>query len=469
MLLGVEKVENGMVALRIQIPKEAFKEGLSKAYLKEKGQFNLPGFRKGKAPRKIIENYYGDSVFFEAAVDEVFPEEYKKALGSENLEPVEQPSVDVEQIGQDKDLVLVAKVTVRPEVTLGKYKGVEVEKVLLEVSEKDIEAELEKIAEKNARYKDVERTVKDGDRVLLDYSGSVEGVKFEGGTAQGQQLDIGSNTFIPGFEEQIVGMKKSEEKDIKVTFPSDYHAPDLQGKAAVFAVKINEIKEKDVPKLDDEFAKDVSEYDTLKEYKHALRKKLEEAAGEEMKNQVANDAMDAAIDNMQVEIPLVMEEIEIGRLVRDFEQKLRNQGMDLKMYLDYVGATMEQLKQTYRVEAGRLVKSRLMMEEIEKAENLEVTQADIEAEYQVQAEKYGKTLEEYKKLLPPGDMEYQKGRMKWKMIIDSIVDNAKVKEVKKKTEKKAPAKKAPTKKATKTGEEKEKKTTAAKKAAEKES
>lgn len=432
MVLSVEKAENSIVRIRIEISKEAFNDGMYKAYLKQRGQFNLPGFRKGKAPKKIIENYYGEAIFYEDAIDEVFPEAYKEAIEKNDLEPVERPNVKVEQCGSDKNLIVVAEVTVRPEVKLGEYKGLTIEKPEVKVLERDVKAEIEKARESVARFVTVERKVKNGDVVNLDYSGSCDGVAFDGGTAEGQQLTIGSGQFIPGFEEQMVGMTIGEEKDLTVTFPEVYHAADLAGKEAVFHVKVNEIKEKQLPKVDDEFVKDVSEFDTLDEYKADIRAKLEKQAEAAAKEELSNNALDAAMANVEVEIPEVMIDNEIGIMIRDLETKLRYQGFDMASYLKYTGTTLQQLKDEYREDAVRFVKARLTMEEIQKIENIEVTDEMVDAYIAEKAELVNRDFEEYKKLFRPTDIDYIKSQLKWQATIDVIIENGKVRKAKKK-------------------------------------
>lgn len=465
MVLGVEKGENSVVKIRLEISKEAFNDGMYKAYLKQRGKFNLPGFRKGKAPKKIIENYYGEQIFYEDAVDAVFPEEYKKAVEENNLEPVERPAVKVEQAGSDKNLIVVAEVTVRPEVKLGKYKGVTIEKPEIKVLEKDVKAEIEKARENAARYVEVKRKVKDGDRVNLDYSGKIDDVAFDGGTAQGQQLVIGSGTFIPGFEEQIVGMAAGEEKDITVTFPKEYHAVELAGKEAVFSVKINEIKEKKLPKFDDEFVKDVSEFDTVDEYKADIRARLEKNAAKAESEALSNNALDAVMENVEVDIPKVMVDNEIGMLLRDLEYRLRYQGIDMGTYLKATGKSVESIMEDYRPDAERFVKARLTMEEIQKLEDVEITDEKLEEYFKEKAEEAGKDIEEYKNMLGQANQDSIRNHLKWQATIDLIIENGKIKKAAKKkdegedkeqeTESKAASKKTTAKKtAKKTDEEK---------------
>lgn len=427
MVLGVEKAENSVVKIRIEIPKDVFNDGMYKAYLKQRGQYNLPGFRKGKAPKKIIENYYGEQVFYEDAVDFVFPDEYKAAIDEYKLDPVERPAVKVEQAGSDKNLIIVAEVTVRPEIKVNKYKGVTIEKPEIKVTEKEIKAEIDKARENAARYVEVNRKVKDGDRVGLNYSGSVDGVKFDGGTAENQQLIIGSGQFIPGFEEQLIGMAIDEEKDVNVTFPKQYHAAELAGKDAVFAVKINDIKEKKLPKFDDEFVKDVSEFDTVDEYKADIKARLEKDAAKAEKEVLSNNALDAVMENVEVEIPKVMVDNEIGMLLRDMEYRLKYQGIDMGTYLKVTGKTVESLMDEYRDDATRYVKARLTMEEIQKMENIEVTDKMLEDYLNEKAAETGKTLEEYRNMLGEANEESVKNHLKWQATIDFIIDNGKLK------------------------------------------
>lgn len=469
MVLGVEKLENSVVKIRIEIPKDEFNDGMYKAYLKQRGQYNLPGFRKGKAPKKIIENYYGEQVFYEDAVDVVFPDAYKAAIEEHNIDPVERPAVQVEQAGSDKNLIIVAEVTVRPEITVKKYKGVTIEKPEVKVAEKDIKAEVDKARENAARFVEVKRKVKDGDRVNLDYAGSVDGVPFDGGTAQGQMLVIGSQQFIPGFEEQLIGMGKDEEGDVKVTFPKQYHAPELAGKDAVFAVKINEIKEKKLPKFDDEFVKDVSEFDTVDEYKADIKARLEKDAAKAELEILSNNALDAVMEHVEVEVPKVMVDNEIGMILRDMEYRLKYQGIDMGTYLKITGKTVESLMEEYRDEAQRYVKARLTMEEIQKTEDIPVTDKMYEDYLNEKAAEAGKSLEEYKTMLGEANEESVKNHLKWQATIDFIIENGKLKKAAKaKTadENEADAKPA-TKKATAKKEEPKEEKAAKKPAAKK--
>lgn len=473
MVLGVEKGENSLVKIRLEIPKDVFNDGMYKAYLKQKGQFNLPGFRKGKAPKKVIENYYGEQIFYEDAVDAIFPEEYRKAVEEHNLEPVERPAVKVEQAGSDKNCIIVAEVTVRPEVKLGKYKGVTIEKPEFKVLEKDVKAEIDRARENAGRFVDVKRKVKDGDRVTIDYCGKIDGVAFDGGTAENQFLLIGSGTFIPGFEEQIIGMAIDEEKDINVAFPKEYHAAELAGKDAVFTVKLHEIKEKKLPKFDDEFVKDVSEFDTVDEYKADIKARLEKEAKKAEEEALSNAALDAVMENVEVDIPKVMVDNEIGILLRDLEYRLRYQGIDMATYLKAMGKNVEGLMEDYRPDAERFVKARLTMEEIQKIEDVTITDEMVEEYFAKKAEEAGKSLEEYKNLIGKANEESIRNHMKWQATIDLIIENGKLKKATKKKEEPAegeaeekPAKKTAAKKTTAKkaeGEEAEKKPAAKKK------
>ncbi len=419
-----EILENKKVKLEIHVEPETFEEGMQKAYLKNRKSIAIPGFRKGKAPRKIIERFYGEAIFYEDAINEVFPKVYDKAVKETGIVPVDSPSVDIVQIGEGQDLILTAEVDVKPDVELGQYKGIEVEKVEYTVSEDDVEHQLEHIAEDNARWVSIEdRSVQEGDLVTLDYAGTIDGEAFEGGTAEKQPLEIGSNRFIPGFEEQLIGLSKEEEKDITVTFPEDYHVEDLKGKEAVFHVKIHEIKEKELPEIDDEFAKDVSEFSTLEEYKADLKLKLQESAEKNARNQMENQLLAKVAENAKVDIPEVMIENEIDNMMQDMDMRLRYSGMSMENFLQMSNTSMEQFREQYRDSAYNRVKTQLVLEAISKAETIEVTEDDREKEYQKLADQYKMNLEDIKKSFGSGFEQLDSSILTQKTI-DMLMEEA---------------------------------------------
>ena len=384
----------------------------------------------------MVEKYYGAGVFFDDAFNEVFPEFYEAAVKEHSLEPVSRPDVDIKDILDDKSIVLTVTVDLKPEVVLGKYKGIKIKKNEYNVSDEDIEREVQTARERAGRMISVEdRPVKEGDSIKLDYSGSVDGVKFPGGTAENQTLVIGSGSFIPGFEEQLIGMNIGEEKDINVKFPDDYHAEDLKGKDAVFTVKVNAIEEKQLPEADDEFAKDVSEFDTLEEYKADIAKRLKEQNDRRAQNEYENALLDKICEEAQVDIPDSMIERQIDYHLRDMEMRMSYQGLKMSDYLAYTGMTVAQLREMYREDARKTVKQQLVLEAIKKAENIEADQEGIDKEIARYAEMFKKDAEEYKKELKPDELEYIKETVTVNNILEFIKQNNKP------AAKRAPAKK----------------------------
>lgn len=421
-----ERTETNRAKISFTISPAAIESGMQTAYNKNKNKFNIHGFRPGKAPRKIIEKMYGEMVFFEDGLDAVLSEEYGKAVEELDLYTVSRPEIDIENIDlQGEGVKLTAQVDLKPEVKLGKYLGVSVETKDFSVTDKDVDKEIELIREQNAGYEETDRKAELDDRVTIDYSGSIDGIKFDGGTAEGQSLDLGSNTFIPGFEEQITGMEKGETKDIKVTFPEDYRATDLAGKESVFTVTLHEIKEKQLPELDDEFAKDVSEFETLKELKADTKKKLIEQKEKQKKAYNEDMALKAAVDNANVEIPLSMIETQIDRQIQEMSYNLMYQGLNLEGYLQYSGMDMAALREEQRENAQRTVKSQLVLEAIINKENVQASDEKID-EYMAQmAERAKKNIEEYREMIGPEAMENIKDRIKIEAVIELIADNAK--------------------------------------------
>ena len=423
----VEKISSNKVKLSFDIDAAQFDAAMDKAYIKVRGQVTIPGFRKGRAPRKMIENMYGgEGVFYDEAFELIFDEVYGPAIDENKLEVVDRPQVDIQQIGTGKNLQFTCEVFVKPDVTLGEYKGVEVKREHTLVTEDEVNAEIEKERNKQAAEVSVDnRAVAEGDTVNLDYSGSVDGVKFAGGTAEAQTLKIGSHTFIPGFEEQMVGMNIGEEKDLEVTFPEEYHAKELAGKKAVFHVKVNGITETQLPALDDDFAKDISELDTLDEYKADVRAKLEAQAAERDNNAFTNAVIEKVMENATVEIPEAMVERQIDSMVRNFEARLAQQGLKLADFIKYTGQDEKSFRNQYREQAEKSVRANLVLEAVENAENFEATEEEIDAEIVKFAGQVGQDVENLKKNLTEGDREYFKADVIRDKAVKFLCDNAK--------------------------------------------
>jgi trigger factor len=438
-----EKLENDRAKLSITIEPADFLKAVETAYHKTAKRYNVPGFRKGRAPRKVIENMYGQAVFFEDAFEEIWGDAYDAALLEHALLAVDRPSLDIETISYEEGVVFTAEVQLMPTITLGDYQGIEVEIPSYTVGDAEVLGEIEKEREKNARFVDMQREVKEGDRVVLDYSGSVDGVKFDGGTAEDQTIVIGSGTFIPGFEEQLVGMNCGETRDINVRFPEEY-TPELAGKEAVFAVTIKAVQEKELPALDDEFAKDVSEFDTLEELKADKKKTLCERAEENRKAAIENACVQKVSDNATVEIPQVMADRQINYMMQDMAYRLSMSGLSLEDYAKYSGMSLEQMREGYREGAAARVKMQLVIDAIGKAENITCTDEELEAKIAEYAENSGAELEEYKKSVTEDDREYLRDRVVSEKTVQFVVDHATIKE--KKPEKAAAKKKAPAKK-----------------------
>ncbi len=420
----VVKKEKNEVTLKIEVDHEQFEKAVQEAYQRTKHKFSISGFRKGKAPRKLIEAYYGEGVFYDEAINQICPVEYEKAIKDQNLEPVDRPTIDIEEIGKGKNFVFTATVTVKPELVLGQYKGIEAEKKEYNVKEEDVENEIEMLRDKNSRMVVVERPVQEGDYVLIDYKGFVGDEQFDGGTAEKQNLLIGSGRFIPGFEEQLVGAKAGDDVTVQVKFPEDYHVEKLAGQDAVFHVKINEVKEKQLPELDDEFAKDVSEHDTLEALKEDIRKKQEEAVKKKAEDEFKNEVLKKVIENAQVDIPEVMVENQIDNMLNDFDFQLRYQGMDLDTYLKFSGSKLEDLRNQMRDDAYDRVKMQLTLEAVAKAENIEASQEDIDAEIEKYAEEFNMELDKLKESLEQNNYEYIQKNIVVQKTVDFLVEHA---------------------------------------------
>ena len=424
----VEKTENANeVKLNVTIEAEKFDEAIKKVYFKSAKYFNIPGFRKGKAPMNIVEKYYGKEIFYEDAFNEVVPEELEKAVEENKLEVVSRPDIDVTQIGKGQDLIFTAVFQTKPEAELGKYKGVEIKKIEYKVTDEDVEHELGHMQEHNSRLISVEdRPVEKGDIANINFEGFVDGVAFEGGKAENHDLEIGSNTFIPGFEDQIIGMKIDEEKDIQVKFPDEYFSKDLAGKDATFKVKVNEIKKKELPTLDDEFAKDVSEFDTLKELKESIKEKQQKQNDERAKYETQDAVMKAVCENVKVDIPSGMIETETENMLKDMEQRLSYQGLKLDQYLQMMGKTREEMQKEYEPQAIEAIKSRLAIEAVIKAEKIEVADIDVDEKIKEMAKNYGRENDE-EFLKNENVRNYIKQGLESEKALEFLVENAKIK------------------------------------------
>ncbi len=454
-----EKLSGNKAKLTFTIPAEQFDEAMQQAFLKLRKRINVPGFRKGKAPRKMIETLYGESIFYDDAFEIIFPDVYRAAVEEYDLKPVDQPQIDLDEIGAGKDLKFHLEVFVRPDVTLGDYKGLIVEADLQKLTDEMVDARIEEDRKKASRTIDVEdRPVQEGDTVNLDYAGSVDGVAFAGGTAQGQTLTIGSHQFIPGFEEQMVGMQLGEEKDLNVKFPDEYHAEELKGKDAVFHVKVNGIQMTEVPELDDDFAADISDFNTFKEYKEGIVKELNDRIAKNNDIATENALVEKAAENAQIDIPQAMIDDQAEYMVREMAMRMSYQGLRMEDYLKYTGQTMDGVKQMYKPEAEKRVRIELVIEAIRKAEKIEPTEEDIEKAIAEQAEQMGQEVETFKKNLTEEQKGYLKDNAAIRLVLDLLKKDAKIaekKEEKAEKEEKKPAAKKTAKKAEKAeGEEK---------------
>lgn len=422
----MEKIENNVATLEILVSPEDFGKAMQKAYKKNVKRFNIPGFRKGKAPMKIIEVQYGEGVFYEDAFDFVFPEAYKKAIEENNLEPVARPDIDIEAMSRKEGVVIKTTVALMPEVELGEYKGIEVEKKEYNVTDEDVEKELEAMQEKNARLVAIEdRPVKEGDTVIIDFKGFVDGEAFEGGEGNNYSLEIGSGQFIPGFEEQLVGVNVGEETKVEVNFPESYHSEELAGKPAVFEVKLNEVKEKEYPALDDEFAKDVSEFDTLDELKNDIQKNIQEREEHRIKHEIEDEVIAKVIENASMEIPEAMVEMEVERMLEDFDYQLRMQGINLDDYFKYTNVDESQFKDNLKGDAEKKLKTDLTLEKIIEVENIEATEEELEEEMETLAKQYGQEVEKLKKDFKDTQINYVKDTIKRRKSIAFLMENSK--------------------------------------------
>ena len=421
----VEQLGGSMVKLTLEISPEKFEQAIRTVYNKQKHQISIPGFRKGKVPYQMVVRAYGKEVFYEDALNEVLPDEYQQAVEEEKLDVMSRPNVNVEKIVAGEPIVVTCELAVRPEVKLGEYKGLKKEKTEVEVTEEDIKTELDRIANTNARTLDItDRPVQMDDTVNIDYAGTVDGVAFEGGTAEGYDLKIGSNSFIDTFEDQLIGHEIGEELDVNVTFPEEYHASELAGKPAVFHVKVNSIKAKELPEINDEFAQDVSEFDTLDEYKEDLKKAILERKEKAAESELKNKLLDAVVATAEMDMPKPMVDEECETMINDYAQTLRYQGMDMNQYMKYTGTTMESLMASVRPEAEKRLKENLVLEAIAKAEGLEVSEEEIDGEFEKMASMYGMEVDQIKNSIGKSETDGIRASLLNTKALDFLVANA---------------------------------------------
>lgn len=426
MSFKVEQLEEkNMVKLVIEASAEEFEAGLNAAYNKNKNKISVPGFRKGKAPRKMIEQLYGSQIFFEDAANEIIPDAYADAAKESGLDIVSQPKVSIEQLEAGKPFIFAAEVAVRPEVELGEYKGVEVTKADAEVTDADVEEELKKVQDQNSRTVSVEdRAVKDGDMTVIDFEGFIDGEAFEGGKGENYPLTIGSHSFIDTFEEQMIGMNIGEEKELNVTFPEDYHAENLKGKPATFKVTVKEIKEKQLPELDDDFAQDVSDFDTLAEYKDDLKKKIAERKESEAKAKKESEAIEKVVEAAKMDIPQAMIDTQVNRMLEEFAMRLQQQGLSVEQYFQYTGMTADKIMEEMKPEAVKRIKNSLVLEAVAKAENIEVSEEEFEAELQKMADMYKMEIEKIKEFMQDAEAKQMKDDIAIQKAVELIVSSA---------------------------------------------
>ena len=427
MSLQVEKLEKNMAKLTVEVPAEQFEQALKTSFNKNKNKFNIPGFRKGKAPQARVEKRYGAGVLYEDAIDVLLDQTYPDAANESGLDIVSRPEISIEQIEKGKAFIYTATVAVKPEVTLGEYKGIEVEKARPEVTDADIEAELKKVQEQNSRMIAVEdRAVEMGDQTVIDFDGSVDGVPFEGGKAEDYPLTIGSHSFIDTFEDQIVGKNIGEEFDVNVTFPEEYHAADLAGKPAVFKVTVKEIKVKELPELNDEFAGEVSEFETLEEYKADIQAKLAETKQQQATTQNENNVVEKVVANASMDIPEPMIEQQVRNMIEDYARRMQSQGISLEQYMQFTGMTVETLQEQMRPQAERRIRTRLVLEAVVAAEKIEVAEDAVEAEFAKMAENYKMEVEQIKQMMGEEGLAQMKEDMAVQEAVDFLVAEAKL-------------------------------------------
>ena len=427
MSLQVEKLEKNMAKLTVEVPAEQFEKALTTAFNKNKSRFNIPGFRKGKAPQAMVEKMYGVEVLYEDAINEALDATYGDAVTESELDVVSRPEIDVVQVEKGKELIYTATVAVKPEVTLGEYKGIEVEKASAEVSDEDIEAELKKVQEQNSRLITVEdRAVEDGDQTVVDFEGFVDGTPFEGGKGEDYPLTIGSHSFIDTFEEQLIGKNIGEECEVNVTFPEEYHAKELAGKPAVFKVTVKEIKRKELPELNDEFAGEVSEFETLEEYKNDVKAKLSLTKQKEAATENENHVVDKVVENATMDIPEPMIDSQVNNMVNDYARRMQSQGLSLEQYMQFTGMTIDTLKEQMKPQAVKRIQTRLVLEAIVKAENITVSDEAVEKETADMAESYKMEVAQIKEYMGENGIEQMKEDLAVQEAVDFLVAEAKL-------------------------------------------
>lgn len=459
MSVQVEALEKNMAKLTVEVPADRLEKALDTAYNKQKKSISIPGFRKGKVPRAMVEKMYGVEIFYEDAANILLQETYPEAYDESGLDIVSQPSIDVVQLEKGKPFIYTAEVAVKPEVTLGKYKGITVTKIDTTVTDEEVDAEIETQRNNNARTVSVERPIENGDTAVIDFEGFVDGVAFEGGKGENYDLEIGSHSFIDTFEDQLVGKSAGDDVDVNVTFPEQYQAEDLAGKPALFKVKIHEVKAKELPELDDEFAQDVSECDTLADYKEEVKKKLADRKEADARRTKEDEAVDKIIDDAKMDIPEAMIDNQVNSMINDFANNMMQQGLSLEQYMQFTGMTMDKFKEQVRPDAVKRIQTSLVLEQIAKEENIEVSDEDVDAEIEKMAASYGMEADKLKEYIQDAEKETMKNDIAIQKAITLVMDNAKERAkrtTKKADEDKEPAKKTTTKKTT------EKKTTAKK-------
>lgn len=427
MSVQVEKLEHNMVKLTIEVEAAEFDAATKRAYNKKKGTFNLPGFRKGKVPMNVIEKTYGAGVFYEDAANDIMPQAYEDAVKEAGVDVVSRPEVDVTQIGKGQNFIFTAEVAVKPEVTLGEYKGLEVDKQSVEVTEEEVEAELKKAQEQNARQVTIEdRPVKEGDVITLNYAGTIDGVPFDGGTAESQSLEIGSHSFIDTFEDQLVGLNIGDEKDVEVTFPEEYHAPELAGKPAVFHVKVLGITEKQLPELDDDFAQDTTEFDSMEEYKADVRAKLEKSKEDQAKSTMQNQLVEKVIEGAEMDIPEAMVEAQVDQMVQEFQQRVTYQGISFEQYLQFTGQDPAAFRESMKPEALKRIQGSLVLEAIVAAEDIKADDDDLKAEMEKMASMYQMDVAQIEQYLPDAEKENMKSDIAAQKAVELLLNEAKI-------------------------------------------
>ncbi len=431
MSVQVENLEKSMAKLTIEVSADEFEKATQQAYLKQRGQIAIPGFRKGKAPRAMVEKMYGAGVFFEEAANSIIPKAYEEVAKESGLDIVSQPSIDVTQMEKGKSFIFTAEVAVRPEVTLGEYKGLTAEVAPVVVTDEDVDAEIKRVQEQNSRIVPVEgRAVADGDIAVIDYEGFCDGVAFEGGKGTDHELTIGSHSFIDTFEEQLIGKNAGDECEVNVTFPAEYHAADLAGKPATFKVAVKEIKVKELPELDDDFASDVSDFDTMDEYRNSVKAEIQERKEKAAKTEAENALVEQAVDNATFELPAAMVETNARQMVDDFAQRIQYQGMTIQQYMEYTGMNAQQLVDQMKPQAEKRISTRLVLDAIVKAENIEATDEDVEKELNTMAESYKMEIDKIKEYMGEEGMKSIKEDLAVQKAVDFLYDNATITEKK---------------------------------------